>query len=646
MKSPLDWFGLPPEADEREIKRAYARRLRTVRPDEDPAGFQQLHEMYQRALAWQARAAMMAMAPDEDEAGEDDGEELERAGEIAAPVQPPPMPKLPPMRSAPQMPHVPNVPPAPHMPHVPPAAPAPQIPRVPPAAAPAPMPPPPPVPDRHQPWRPVQFGQPPTAAAPQVFDLQVFIEAYLKLAPLGDPRQLKTWLHEQPALWSLQIKQQVGRALIQRLLQEVPPIDAASMDATLGFFDLEHTQSGVDAMHLHQLRNLAQERYQLVKRHSPTMQPWGANAQWLDMDGFYAWLSAQALAGDRAALEAVLCVQPALRNFAVRQAAARPLFERLWLERPPMPAACAALLIQFFGLRPLLAQAGQAPQDFAARLELSWLMQERNKNVLATVTRDPKKPYPMSNQAWRELQRLRQPFRWWWIAFAALIPHRLSSLGRFALRLCGGNVALLDSFFDPRLTRFCIGAAERFVVTRPRVIVGAIRCFALLLSGTLLYAVVDDPEGRNVFPVLAGIATGAWAYYLLFLVAWRWQQQPEQPVTPWPLLRMAFVPVLALAAFAIYSLGQTDDGKPLLFPAQLLAIPALALGFLRMRARNPGKRSWLSKLPDTLVGVLVIIAAVVLLSDARLAAAGAAMFWMVDMFKQRKQLRFRRGGDA
>ena len=95
MKSPLDWFGLPPEADEREIKRAYARRLRTVRPDEDPAGFQQLHEMYQRALAWQARAAMMAMAPDEDEAGEDDGEELERAGEIAAPVQPQPMPELP-----------------------------------------------------------------------------------------------------------------------------------------------------------------------------------------------------------------------------------------------------------------------------------------------------------------------------------------------------------------------------------------------------------------------------------------------------------------------------------------------------------------------------------------------------------------------
>ncbi|MGO4701341.1 J domain-containing protein [Dyella sp. 2RAB6] len=603
MNSPLDEFGLPPEADEREIKRAYAKRLRTVRPDEDPAGFQQLHEMYQRALAWRVRTASMAMVPCADE--EEDAEEAEYADEAATPVD------------APQLPHVPSAAPAPHMP---------------------------PVPDTHGAWRPVPFAQAPAAAAPappQPFDLPAFIESYMKVAPLGQPRQLKSWLHEQPALWSLQVKQHVGRALIQRLLGEVPPIDAASMDATLDFFDLEHTQSGVDALHLHQLRGLAQERYELVKRHSPSMQAWGANAQWLDMDGFFAWLSAQALAGDRAPLEAALCVQPALRNFAVRQAAARPLFERLWLERPPMPAACAWLLIQFFGLRPLLAQAGQTPQDFAARLEIGWLMQERNKNALASVTKDPKKPYPMPNQAWHDLQRLRQPFRWWWIAFAALIPNRLSSLGRFALRLCDGNLHLLDSFFDPRLTRFCIAAAERFLVTRPRVIVGAIRCAALLLAATLLYVSVDAQSDRNVFPIMAGIATAAWAYYLVFLLAWRWQQQPEQPVTPRPLLRIAFVPLLALGAFALYSFGHTYDGEPLRFPALLLAVPAIALGFLRWRARNPARRSFLSKLPDTLVGVLVIIVAVLLLSDARLPAAGALLFWMLDLFKQRKQLRWR-----
>ena len=476
---------------------------------------------------------------------------------------------------------------------------------------------------------------------PPRFDLPAFIEAYLKIAPLGESRQLKSWLHEQPALWSLQTKQETGRALIQRLLAEVPPIDAASMDATLDFFDLDHTQSGVDALHLHQLRGMAQERYELVKRHSPGMQAWGANAQWLDLDAFFEWLCAQALAGDRGALEATLCVQPALRNFSVRQAAARPLFERLWLQRPPMPASCAWLLIQFFGLRALIANAGQAPQDFAARLELGWLMLERNRAALAAATKDPKKPYPVSRQAWQDLQRLRRPFRWWWIVFSALIPNRLSSLGRFALRLCGGNLPLLQGFFDPRLTRFCVEAAERFVLTRPRLLVGALRCLALLVLGALMCMVVPPPD-QLVCLAMAGIATAAWAYYLVFLALWRWQQWPEEPVTPRPLLRMGFVPALALSGLAVYSFGQTGHGQPLLFPAQLLAMPALALGYLRWRARNPSQRaSILSKVPDSLIGIFMIIAAVLLLSDARVPAAGALLFWVLDLFKQRKRLRWR-----
>jgi hypothetical protein len=51
VSSPLEWFGLSGDADERALKRAYAQRLRATRPDEDPEGFQQLHAMYQRALA-------------------------------------------------------------------------------------------------------------------------------------------------------------------------------------------------------------------------------------------------------------------------------------------------------------------------------------------------------------------------------------------------------------------------------------------------------------------------------------------------------------------------------------------------------------------------------------------------------------------
>ncbi|HBS54488.1 MAG TPA: hypothetical protein DEA38_02000 [Stenotrophomonas sp.] len=49
-----DWMtllGLDAEADERTIKRAYARQLRVTRPEDDPVAFQRLHEAYQAALA-------------------------------------------------------------------------------------------------------------------------------------------------------------------------------------------------------------------------------------------------------------------------------------------------------------------------------------------------------------------------------------------------------------------------------------------------------------------------------------------------------------------------------------------------------------------------------------------------------------------
>jgi curved DNA-binding protein CbpA len=50
--SPFERLGIAATADEREIKRAYARELRRSRPDEDPAGFQDLHDAYQHCLAY------------------------------------------------------------------------------------------------------------------------------------------------------------------------------------------------------------------------------------------------------------------------------------------------------------------------------------------------------------------------------------------------------------------------------------------------------------------------------------------------------------------------------------------------------------------------------------------------------------------
>ncbi len=52
MSWALELLELDASADERAIKRAYARLLRSNRPDDDAEAFQQLHAAYQTALAW------------------------------------------------------------------------------------------------------------------------------------------------------------------------------------------------------------------------------------------------------------------------------------------------------------------------------------------------------------------------------------------------------------------------------------------------------------------------------------------------------------------------------------------------------------------------------------------------------------------
>lgn len=69
-------LGIEPTSDEREVKRAYARALKTTRPEDDPEGFQRLRTAFEEAL-WAADELRRNPATAPADLGDRDPRELE-----------------------------------------------------------------------------------------------------------------------------------------------------------------------------------------------------------------------------------------------------------------------------------------------------------------------------------------------------------------------------------------------------------------------------------------------------------------------------------------------------------------------------------------------------------------------------------------
>ncbi|BCT92282.1 hypothetical protein LYSHEL_13060 [Lysobacter helvus] len=213
--NPLQRLGLPAGADVRAVKREYATRLKGMRPDVDPDGFQQLHAWYQDAMQFvQWRDAQAVAGVDADEADTEAEAEFESAGDDdAAPVT---------------------------------------IARI----------------------RMTQPAWQPSTRVPAVvdapveapFDAQAFYEDFIARATLDDERRLRDWLEAHPALWSLDGKQSAGRLLVQRLFDDAPALRNALFDDTLQFFGLAQVQRNVDAAALLRLRRRMHVRYLLANK--------------------------------------------------------------------------------------------------------------------------------------------------------------------------------------------------------------------------------------------------------------------------------------------------------------------------------------------------------------------------------------------
>lgn len=214
---------LDEDADPRAVKRAYAKRLRTTRPDDDPAGFQQLHEAYQAALDWATHRQQWQQEPDD---GEDPP--LEQACAAAARED--------------------NTPVATELDTVADAAPVAQDPvqtvasgdttyagapqRAPTAPPSTPIPPPLPPPLPRPPGVPL--------------DPAVFAQRVIGEACQSEPASFERWLQLRPELWSLRDKPDIGAAVLEHLLCNNAPLCADNFDLLVQCFGWDDVDSGLD----------------------------------------------------------------------------------------------------------------------------------------------------------------------------------------------------------------------------------------------------------------------------------------------------------------------------------------------------------------------------------------------------------------
>lgn len=107
---------------------------------------------------------------------------------------------------------------------------------------------------------------------PPEFDGEAFISSlYQQLAQTSSSVALRLWLEQQPALWSLQIKQAIALPLLQRVAREQPPISSECFDDILRFFDLDQIRAGVDPLWMASMRRRLNLRWLLLAGQRPAL---------------------------------------------------------------------------------------------------------------------------------------------------------------------------------------------------------------------------------------------------------------------------------------------------------------------------------------------------------------------------------------
>jgi hypothetical protein len=213
--SPFARLGLSEDADEAQIKRAYARELRLARPDEDPQAFQRLHEAYLRCLELAQRKESLADVTDAADVSDDTAPEprfAQVSQSFALPATQPLVAIDPQWRPAAESPLWNHS----HRSHA----------------------------HGPQPWPALAIDttQVPLEAE-AAFDIDQFTRDLFRYLTKHTPEQLDSWLRSHSALYNVERKQALGPHVLA-FLDDRPTLYPRPLEVILRFFDLDGLQPG------------------------------------------------------------------------------------------------------------------------------------------------------------------------------------------------------------------------------------------------------------------------------------------------------------------------------------------------------------------------------------------------------------------
>ncbi|MDQ0455894.1 hypothetical protein [Rhizobium paknamense] len=179
-------LGLEPTSDERAIKKAYALKLKTVRPDEDPQGFQRLNECYKAALAMAKEGLRRA----EEQSIQSVSVAISLPEDLDNPVEPAPA-------------HAPEQTERKDAPKVRLDSPEPEI--------------------EQSPFR---------------LDLNSFLRALLRHIKYDDLETFQQWLSQETASWPISLKTYIANDVLDALMAQEQALELDKFDHVVTFFQL------------------------------------------------------------------------------------------------------------------------------------------------------------------------------------------------------------------------------------------------------------------------------------------------------------------------------------------------------------------------------------------------------------------------